>query len=694
MENQVLGNRYELIEKIGGGGMAVVYKAKCRLLNRFVAVKILRPDFINDEEFVKRFRVEAQAAASLSHPNIVSIYDVGHEDEYHYIVMEYVDGITLKEYITQKKALNWKEATGIALQICSAIEQAHRRHIVHRDIKPHNILITKDGIAKVTDFGIAKAVTSSTITMVGSTIGSVHYFSPEQARGGYTDEKSDLYSLGIVLYEMVTGKIPFDAETPVAVALKHIQDQAVQPMDLNPDISNGINDIIMKAIRKDMGTRYQTASEMLEDLHRVLKEPGMRLAAVDERNDSPTVRIQDINSILESEHKEESAIGSKKGTQKNKKNEKLTVWLAVATSVVIIAVLAIIGYQLIKGIIQPEQENFIVGNYIGKNIYEVKAELDSKGIKVTENYIPSNTYAKDVIIDQKVKEGFELKVDGFGTIELDVSSGPDTVVIPDLRLQQSRIAEADLQQLKRDNKIQDYRVEEEYSDEVGQGLVIRTDPAGNEEVPTGVIVTIYKSMGPQLAKVRVPKLIGLTESEAKAALMDANLKIGRITPKDVSSSIAKVIEQYPKEGTEVDEESAVDIKLDIVNATPNSGQTGTIEDNPTGIQGGVSEEHQASGQEEVQQNGTAGNDENASSGQRKVYNMPVNLENPEKYGDKIKVRVEVIPSDTNKVEVVCDREAAKTEFPVTVQVPIPEGGTTVIKIFFDNKGVNQFSWPQ
>jgi len=224
MEGQILGNRYLLLEKIGGGGMAVVYKAKCTLLNRFVAIKILRSEFTNDEEFVKRFRIEAQSVASLSHPNVVSIYDVGDQDDVHYIVMEYVDGMTLKEYINKHGALNWQDAIKITIQICSAIEHAHKNKIVHRDIKPHNILMTKEGIAKVTDFGIARAVTSSTITMVGSTIGSVHYFSPEQARGGFIDEKSDLYSLGIAMYEMVVGRVPFDGDTPVAVALKHIQE--------------------------------------------------------------------------------------------------------------------------------------------------------------------------------------------------------------------------------------------------------------------------------------------------------------------------------------------------------------------------------------------------------------------------------------------------------------------------------------
>jgi serine/threonine protein kinase len=296
MESNVLGNRYELIEKIGGGGMALVYKARCRLLNRFVAVKILREEFTGDEEFVKRFEIEAQSAASLSHPNIVPIYDVGNENNIFYIVMEYIDGITLKEYIVRNGPLDWKDAVRIAIQICSAIEHAHSKQIIHRDIKPQNILMTQDGIAKVTDFGIARAVTSSTITMVGSTIGSVHYFSPEQARGGYIDEKSDLYSLGIIMYEMITGKMPFDGESPVAIALKHIQDKPIQPIDLNKDIPRALNDIIMKAIKKEQSGRYQTATEMSEDLYRVFKEPNGDFAEDNGTDENPERYLPYINN--------------------------------------------------------------------------------------------------------------------------------------------------------------------------------------------------------------------------------------------------------------------------------------------------------------------------------------------------------------------------------------------------------------
>lgn len=309
--------------------MAVVYKAKCTLLNRFVAIKILRSEFTNDEEFVKRFKIEAQSVASLSHPNVVSIYDVGFQDDIHYIVMEYVDGMTLKEYINKHGALNWQEAVKITIQICSAIDHAHKNNIVHRDIKPHNILMTKDGIAKVTDFGIARAVTSSTITMVGSTIGSVHYFSPEQARGGFIDEKSDLYSLGIAMYEMVTGKVPFDGDSPVAVALKHIQEQPVEPRKHVPSLPYGANEIIMKAIQKEQGLRYQTATAMLADLNKVLNQPqgGFVNYEID-RSSQSTIRMPSVSSadMSNTDRMSTSKITIMKRRSKKRKIPQLIGW--------------------------------------------------------------------------------------------------------------------------------------------------------------------------------------------------------------------------------------------------------------------------------------------------------------------------------------------------------------------------------
>ena len=292
LEGKLLGNRYEIIEKIGNGGMATVYKAKCHVLNRYVAVKILRDEFTTDEEFIKRFAAEAQSAASLTHPNIVSIYDVGNEGNLYYIVMELIKGKTLKEIINESGPLPWKWSVNIAIQIASALETAHRNRIIHRDIKPHNIIITEDGIAKVTDFGIAKAVSNSTITAFGTTIGSVHYFSPEHARGGYTDAKSDLYSLGVVMYEMLTGTVPFDADTPVSIALKHMQETPKEPRELNEDIPIAVNNIIMKAMKKDTNARYSSATEMLRDLNKALKDPNGNFVYVQENeSDFATQKI-------------------------------------------------------------------------------------------------------------------------------------------------------------------------------------------------------------------------------------------------------------------------------------------------------------------------------------------------------------------------------------------------------------------
>ena len=297
LEGKLLGNRYEMIEKIGNGGMATVYRATDKILKRDVAVKILRDEFTTDEEFIKRFEVEAQSAARLTHPNIVSIYDVGVEDNLHYIVMELIQGKTLKEIIIEERGpLPWKWSVNVAIQIASALEMAHKNNIVHRDIKPHNIIITEDGIAKVTDFGIAKAVSNSTITAFGTTIGSVHYFSPEHARGGFTDAKSDLYSLGVVMYEMVTGKVPFDADTPVSVALKHMQEEPEEPIEVNPNVPVAVNKIIMKAMQKDTTLRYQSATEMLRDLRKALKDPDGDF--VEEEEYDPTARTQKINTDM------------------------------------------------------------------------------------------------------------------------------------------------------------------------------------------------------------------------------------------------------------------------------------------------------------------------------------------------------------------------------------------------------------
>ncbi len=658
MEGQLLGNRYEVIERIGGGGMAVVYKARCRLLNRYVAVKILRSEFTDDEEFVKRFRIEAQAAASLSHPNIVSIFDVGHDGNIHYIVMEYIDGITLKEYIAQMGALQWREAINIAIQICSAIEQAHKNHIVHRDIKPHNILITKEGIAKVTDFGIARAVTSATITMVGSTIGSVHYFSPEQARGAFTDEKSDLYSLGITIYEMVTGKVPFDGESPVAVALKHIQEKAERPADVNPAIPRGVNDLIVKAIKKDQNLRYPNASEMLLDLQRTLGEPNAQIAGSGAVEELPTRKMQAVGNDVDLAE-DEDAGEYEEGTDpvKKRKKDKLSVWLGIVTGLVIAGILFFIGMKVVIPAMFPDSsEEYVVLDYTNRNFNDVEAELAKQNIIADgSDRVYNDTFGENIIISQEVETGNKLKPGS--TIRFKVSNGPELTQIPEVTGMESRSGEQEIT-----NSDLEVNPVQEYNDTVGIGLIIRTEPAALEKLKPGETVTVYESLGPELAKVKVPYLIGLTRSEAEKLIDEYKLKIGKILPEDVVSEVAKITKQYPAAETEVDEGEPVEITFDV--EAPVQGANKQTDTNHTSVlpntQGGATE-----------------NEENTVA-------VKIVLDTTHTFGDQVKVYVEATPSDTNELQVVYSKTIAKNIFPFKVQVPLAKSGTTHIVVKLDD----------
>ncbi len=646
MSNKILGNRYELLERIGGGGMAVVYKAKCHLLNRFVAVKILRDEFTNDEEFVKRFRIEAQAAASLSHPNIVSIFDVGQEDHVHFIVMEYIDGITLKEYVAENGALDWREATGIAIQICSAIEQAHKNHIIHRDIKPHNILLTKEGIAKVTDFGIARAVSSSTITMVGSTIGSVHYFSPEQARGGFTDEKSDLYSLGITIYEMVTGRVPFDGESPVAVALKHIQNKAERPQDINPKIPNGINDIVMKAIKKDQNLRYQNASEFLADLQRVARNPNSAVRSADGPEDAfPTKKMMSLDKM---EYSEEISPEEDEAGMPKRKKDRLSVWLGIVTGIIIISIFTYIGYKIVIPTIMPAKVEFTVGSYLGKDFETIKGELASNGIIAQEGkHTFDDTKDKGQIIRQSVAPDMTLKPGSI--IEFDISDGPEMVTIPDVAKKESRIAEQNLKDLKLVTE-----VKQENNEEIPTGMIIRTEPGASEQVKPGTTVILYESLGPELKQVRVPTLIGKKRAEAESLIQQNNLKIGTVTPADVVSDTALIINQNPPANTLVDEGAAVDLTYEA----EASGEQKT---------GGDTEATQAGGTGEAS---------------IKYKKWDVILPNPDQYGDEIQVYIEATPAGAN-TEIIMDQKVSKDSFPLKVNMPFSSEGSTHVVVKYD-----------
>ncbi|MBP5427125.1 MAG: Stk1 family PASTA domain-containing Ser/Thr kinase [Clostridiales bacterium] len=548
MEGKILGNRYELIEMIGEGGMAFVYKARCRLLNRYVAIKILKPEFINDQELVHRFQIEAQSAASLSHPNIVSIYDVGCEDDMHYIVMEYVDGKTLKEKIEKEGVINWKEALGIAKEICSAIEHAHKNKIIHRDIKPHNILLTKNGTVKVTDFGIARATSTGTMTMAGKTIGSVHYFSPEQARGGFVDEKSDLYSLGIVIYEMLLGRVPFNAQSPVAVALKHIQEMPDEPISIDPDLPKGVNCLVMKAISKKQSCRYQSATELLIDIDRVLIEPD-----IDIIYDKSSMENTIIMNSLDKEIKKVD------GLKDRKNKDKIVRVSANVTAITIMVITIAICIKILLpllGLNRSSSREFIVDNYVGRNFYEVKGELLNRNIEaIDKERVNDDLVPRDVIISQSRPKGDKLKPGGFNsTLEFVVSNGAKKIKIPDLRKEQKSEAISILEELGLD-----YDIIETHDKNVVKGRVIKTVPAYGNDVEVGSTITIYVSQGREVRYVLVPNIIGCTKEQAEKIIRASSLDVGDLYLTDEEEETDIVQRQDPQAGEEIEENSMVDM---------------------------------------------------------------------------------------------------------------------------------------
>ncbi|MDD2481708.1 MAG: Stk1 family PASTA domain-containing Ser/Thr kinase [Lutispora sp.] len=547
MIGKVLGDRYEILEKIGGGGMALVYKAKCRLLNRYVAVKILRSEFTEDEEFVKKFKRESQSAASLSHPNIVGIYDVGMEDDIYYIIMEYIKGQTLKELIKSKGALGVEYATNIALQIASALEHAHANHIVHRDIKSHNIMIKEDHTVKVTDFGIARAVSSSTITNTGNIIGSVHYFSPEQARGGYTDEKSDIYSLGVVMYELVTGRLPFEGETPISVALKHIQEDAVSPKTINNRIPKSLEDIIMKAMEKDISKRYSNVGEIIADLKQSLIMPNGDFVKKKKDIDENTKVIEPIKYIDVAEQLSTESNLEEKNIEP-KSNKKITI-IAISSGL-ILALLMFGVYMLINNIFNVKVAN--VPNIIGYSEEEARRELETLGfiMDVAEERVNNKDVPEGHIARQDPKPETSNKVTN--PVRVVVSKGPKKVPVPPIV--GKNYDEVDI--MLESFGLQEGEPSQEYS-QYPSGIVIRQSISPGINVDEGTKIDYVISGGPE--KFFMTEFIGSNIEDVKNQLNVLDLILGNVTPEfsdDVP--IGVVMNQTPKAGTEVSKKSVVD----------------------------------------------------------------------------------------------------------------------------------------
>ncbi len=564
---KVIGNRYEILEKIGEGGMATVYKARCNILKRYVAVKVLRDEFTTDEEFIRRFNTEAQSAASLTHPNIVSIYDVGHEENIYYIVMELVQGKTLKEIINEDGVLPWKWSVNIAIQVASALEMAHRNNIVHRDIKPHNIIITEDGIAKVTDFGIAKAVSNSTITAFGTTIGSVHYFSPEHARGGYTDAKSDIYSLGVVMYEMLTGRVPFDADTPVSIALKHMQEKPVEPIKLNPSIPLAINKIIMKAMEKDISLRYQSATEMLKDLSMSLKDPEGNFVKRNSETMQYTQRIPSLNDEMEEEKTRKSTNKKKKGLAKyfEEHPRAKKVWITVIALAIIILI-PLIGYLATKFILDGgKTPQVALKDVKNMTVDEAKAAYKNDKINIEIEEVHDKEVEEGKIISQEPPYSEGKTVEENSTIKFIVSLGAQKVEMKKVVGMKFDEAKELLEGLELEvEKI------EETSKTVEKDYVIKQDPEEGEELTTGDKVKVYVSIGTGIKKISVPYVIGETESSAKKKLSD--LEVTVVYEEDTTKVNGKVLKQSIDAGESVDEGTKITITVNRIEAI----KTGTI----------------------------------------------------------------------------------------------------------------------
>ncbi len=612
---KVLSNRYEIIEEIGVGGMAYVYKAKCKLLNRNVAVKVLKQEYAKDDTFVKRFKTEAQSAASLTHPNIVSVYDVGEENGINYIVMELLESKSLKDYIEEKGALSTEETLKISMQIASALEAAHREHIIHRDIKPQNIVLNKNMIAKVTDFGIAKATTSSTITNFGTTMGSVHYFSPEQAKGGYTDEKSDIYSLGVVMYEMATGRVPFNSDSPISVALKHIQETPISPIVINDKISEALNNIILKSMAKNTANRYKSATEMLQDIHETISDSSkynkvnssveagntqvipIITDEIIEENSVPNIRIRNARrmNVVTSKNKknelkeldngtiiEEVEDKAEKSSVKNKSKKKIVIILTAIMILVIISAITFFTIKIIKKINEDNKPvvTYEVPNLVGRNFEEVAKEYANQNIEVLQEKSQYDLSVAEGLIISQTPTKTTITADR--KIYVIVSKGQKMVTVPDVTGKDIKVVKYELE----DTLGFTIELEEEISDKVLANIVISQETPKDTQLPYGSTIKIKVSKGDGKVTIIMPTVIGNTKEVANKTLTDLKLTVKVLDGNDATKTNGIVIAQSYPQNHELKEGDLVEItvnrllisKVVSLNLTELKGTTEYTED--------------------------------------------------------------------------------------------------------------------
>jgi len=539
---QIFDNRYRIEKLIGIGGMAIVYKATDLLMRRLVAVKILKDEIAGDEPSVKRFKNESRAVSMLSHPNIVNVYDVSVRDNIKYIVMEYVDGITLKNYMRHRQVLNLREIISYTVQILRALDHAHSKGIIHRDIKPQNIMLLKNGAIKVMDFGIAKLPNAETVTMTDKAIGTVYYISPEQVSGGQIDARSDLYALGVMLYEMATGQLPFTAETPVSVALMQVNDTAVPPRQINPQIPVGLEQIILRAMQKEPETRYQSAEEMLTHFHKLKENPHVVF-----RENAKAARKSDVK-------------------KKKKHGSRSMFPIIMGVTMAFLCVAAVSGYYIIDKIfinnVANQYQEIPVRDFVGMSYTdELEDFFDTSAVYYLLNveYKYSNTIEEGKIISQSPTAGVTKKFLAEKQkiqIDLVVSKGTETTVLEDYTVRDYREAEAALRKLGLT-----VVVEEAASNYLDIGYVVRTDPEAGTVMDIGDTVTLYVNYGADTIKTSVPNFVGMTEADALIHVIENQLEVGKVTYERSSSPAGTVIKQSADAWVEITKYSKIDFVI-------------------------------------------------------------------------------------------------------------------------------------
>lgn len=703
----LLGERYEIIEKIGSGGMSIVYKAKDRRLQRYVAIKELREEYAQDEEFVSKFRREALSAASLSYPNIVGIYDVGNEQEIHYIVMEYVEGKTLKQWIEEEGPFAPKVVLELGIQIVSALKHAHQKKIIHRDIKPQNILVTPEGVLKVTDFGIAKAVDSSTIIATGNAIGSVHYFSPEQAKGKYVNESSDLYSCGIVLFELATKSLPYESDSHITIALKHINDEFPKPSTINPEIPENLENIILRATCKDQSSRYQDADEMLRDMNGVLKNPYYKVAMPNDLLDQTILLSDDEIQLLRNSDNTQEPIKEEKieGEKNNNKNleptqsiyksqtkleeddnsEEVSMLYKIIVSaggvlatltLVIILTLAcafwipsltqekLYSVPNVIDLTYAEAETLLRKSHLGINVVSVETDKVATGTIIRQEPLAGTTVKKNTPIEIQV------------AIEKVVKDEPEEIVpeevdVPNL----STLTINEVTSLLNEMNLNIGKVSYEYHASAKSGEVISQNPDYGEKVKTGSEIDLVISKGQKEVKIEIiaPNLYGYTVAEAKVALNGMRLSLGKQTEEESSEPIGTIIGQSIESGSSIAAGTKINVVVSSGIKEPEPVEPEPVDEIEPPTEEVTPEEQPTEPEEQPEAP--------VLTTQSINVNLPSNVEVKDSYHVVAKLTLDNGTSSTQEMEV------AKDSFPVTFNF---EGtGTGIVNIFIDGISTSQ-----